>query len=125
MKKIYIEDAAGESIEKSGFKILDFLAGETHFYKYGLNLHDPDGKALFHEYDKVQDVYDMKKWTMVNQRFASEGWVYPKRNEEKRKAKILRLVEMWKEKGYKVDDSELKAFINDRTTNETLYMTSK
>lgn len=21
----------------------------------------------------------MKKWTMVNQRFASEGWVYPKR----------------------------------------------
>ena len=28
-------------------------------------------------------------------------------------------------KSYKVDDSELKAFINDRTTNETLYMTSK
>lgn len=102
-----------------------FLAGETHFYKYGLNLHDPDGKTWFYEYDKVQGVYDMKKWTMVNQRFASEGWVYPKRNEEKRKAKILRLVEMWKEKGYKVDDSELKAFINDRTTNETLYMTSK
>ena len=96
MKKIYIVDAEGESIEKSGFKILDFLAGETHFYKYGLNLHDPDGKAWFYEYDKVQGVYDMKKWTMVNQRFASEGWVYPKRNEEKRKAKILRLVEMWK-----------------------------
>ena len=35
MKKIYIVDAEGESIEKSGFKILDFLAGETHFYKYG------------------------------------------------------------------------------------------
>ena len=67
----------------------------------------------------------MKKWTMVNQRFASEGWVYPKRNEEKRNAKILRLVEMWKEKGYQVDNSELKEFINDRTTNETLYMTSR
>ena len=43
----------------------------------------------------------------------------------KKREKILKLVEMWKEKGYKVDDSELKAFINDRTTNETLYMTSK
>lgn len=118
-------DAEGDSIEKSGVTILDFLAGETYFYKYGLNLHDPDGKAWFYEYDKVQGVYDMKKWTMVNQRFASEGWVYPKRNEEKRKAKILRLVEMWKEKGYQVDNSELQAFINDRTTNETLYMTSK
>ena len=62
MKKIYIVDAEGESIEKSGFKILDFLAGETHFYKYGLNLHDPDGKAWFYEYDKVQGVYDMKKY---------------------------------------------------------------
>ena len=80
-------DAEGDSIEKSGVTILDFLAGETYFYKYGLNLHDPDGKAWFYEYDKVQGVYDMKKWTMVNQRFASEGWVYPKRNEEKRKAK--------------------------------------
>lgn len=117
--------AEGECIEKSGFTILDFLAGETHFYKYGLNLHAHDGKTWFYEYDKVQGVYDMKKWTMVNQRFASEGWVYPKRNEEKRKAKILRLVEMWKEKGYQVDNSELQAFINDRTTNETLYMTSK
>ena len=35
MKRISIKDAEGESIEESGFKILDFLAGETHFYKYG------------------------------------------------------------------------------------------
>ena len=37
----------------------------------------------------------------------------------------VRIVKMWKEKGYQVDNSELQAFINDRTTNETLYMTSK
>lgn len=44
---------------------------------------------------------------------------------EMKKREKLRLVEMWKEKGYQVDNSELQAFINDRTTNETLYMTSK
>ena len=27
------------------FKILDFLAGETHFYQCSLNLYDPAGKA--------------------------------------------------------------------------------
>lgn len=48
-------DAEGDSIEKSGVTILDFLAGETYFYKYGLNLHDPDGKAWFYEYDKVDN----------------------------------------------------------------------
>lgn len=75
-----------EKAQKSlGSRSLIFLAGETHFYKYGLNLYAPDGKALFYEYDKVQGVYDMKKWTMVNQRFASEGWVYPKRNEDQQK----------------------------------------